>query len=51
MKDFKVKVRECDDALTNGENGGFQRILDNYPSTSKEISDFLVLMQDIPDEL
>ena len=48
MKDFKLKVRECDDALTDG---GFQRILDNYPATSREITDFLELTHDIPDEL
>lgn len=47
-KDFRQKVRECDDAL---DDGNVNKILDNYPGTSAELDEFLSLLQDVPDEL
>lgn len=47
-KDFRSKIRECDDALNNGN---IEKISQIYPETSKELSDFLLLLQDVPDEL
>ncbi len=46
--DFRMKIRECDDALSDGN---VNKINDNYPITSKELKDFFILLQDIPDEL
>ena len=47
-KDFRVKVRECDDAMTDGNTN---KIIENYPITSSEIAEFLELLSDVPDEL
>jgi|LauGreSBDMM110SN_4_FD.fasta_scaffold186558_1 hypothetical protein len=46
--DFRTKIRECDDAITDGN---INKITDIYPVTSKELKDFFLLLQDIPDEL
>ena len=47
-KDFRVKIRECDDSASNGN---LNKIVENYPITSGEISEFIDLMNDVPDEL
>eukprot|EP01036_Dinobryon_divergens_P042895 gene42895-57040_t len=47
-KEFRTKIRECDDAATAGN---IQKISEIYPSTAKLLSDFFVLLQDVPDEL
>lgn len=47
-KQFRVEIRECDDALSSGN---VQKIIDKYPTSSKKMSDFLALLQDVPDEL
>eukprot|EP00607_Mallomonas_marina_P008146 CAMPEP_0182425110 /NCGR_PEP_ID=MMETSP1167-20130531/11439_1 /TAXON_ID=2988 /ORGANISM="Mallomonas Sp, Strain CCMP3275" /LENGTH=171 /DNA_ID=CAMNT_0024605475 /DNA_START=126 /DNA_END=641 /DNA_ORIENTATION=- len=47
-KEFRVKIRECDDSATAGS---LQKINENYPVTNKLLNDFLVLLQDVPDEL
>lgn len=48
MKDFRNKIRECDDAASNGN---VAKIGENYPVTSSELNEFLGLLQDVPDEL
>lgn len=48
MKDFRAKVRECDDAASAGN---LAKIGENYPITSSELSQFLDLLRDVPDEL
>ena len=47
-KDFRVKIRECDDAVIDGDTS---KIIENYPITSSEIAEFLELLSDVPDEL
>jgi hypothetical protein len=47
-KDFRIKIRECDDEASNGN---IAKIGENYPITSSEISQFLDLLRDVPDEL
>ena len=38
-KDFRTRVRDCDDAMTNGDTS---KIIDNYPSTTNnESNEFL----------
>lgn len=46
--DFRKKIRECDDAASNNN---FNKIIENYQVTSKEMNDFIDLMNDVPDEL
>ena len=50
-KDFRIKIRECDDAASKSINEGVDKIISNYPATSKDLKDFFDLMQDVPDEL
>jgi hypothetical protein len=47
-KDFRVQMRANDDAATAGN---IQKIVDSYPSTAKDLSDFLDLLSDVPDEI
>ena len=47
-KDFRVKIRECDDAVIDGDTS---KIIENYPITNSEIAEFLELLSDVPDEL
>jgi len=47
-KEFRLKIRECDDAASKGD---LAKIVGIYPSTAKLLNDFLVLLQDVPDEL
>ena len=47
-KDFRAKIRECDDSASNGN---LNKIVENYPITSGEIQEFIDLMNDVPDEL
>lgn len=49
-KDFRLKIRECDDAAKSVTDG-VGKIVENYPATSKDLKDFFDLMQDVPDEL
>ena len=50
-KDFRIKIRECDDSASKSVREGVDKIIQNYPITSKEMKDFFELMQDVPDEL
>ena len=50
-KDFRIKIRECDDAATKGISEGIGKILENYPATSKDLTDFFDAMQDVPQDL
>ena len=50
-KDFRAKIRECDDSSSKSIKEGLDKITQNYPVTSKELSSFFELMQDVPDEL
>ena len=50
-KDFRTKIRECDDSASKSTAEGVNKILENYPATSMELKDFFDLMQDVPDEL
>ena len=50
-KDFKQKIREIDDSASKSPAIGVNKILENYPATSKDLKDFFDLMQDVPDEL
>jgi len=50
-KDFKQKIRECDDSASLSVSAGVDKILENYPTTSKDLKEFFELMQDVPDEL
>lgn len=50
-KDFRLKIRECDDSASKSTSQGIEKIIQNYPVTSKELVDFFDLMQDVPDEL
>lgn len=47
-KQFRVEIRECDDAASNGN---VAKLIELYPKTSTELKDFFGLMQDIPDEI
>jgi len=47
-KDFRAQMRANDDAATAGN---IQKIVDSYPSTAKDLQDFLDLTSDIPDEI
>lgn len=47
-KDFRSQMRANDDAASLGE---IQKVIDSYPATAKDLSDFLELMNDVPDEL
>ena len=47
-KDFRTRVRDCDDAMTNGDTS---KIIDNYPITNNEINEFLELLSDVPQDL
>ena len=47
-KDFRVQMRANDDAATAGD---IQKIVDSYPVTAKDLSDFLDLLSDVPDEI
>jgi len=47
-KTFRKQIRECDDAASERN---FAKILEIYPATAKELSDFLGLLQDVPDEI
>jgi len=47
-KDFRVQMRANDDAATAGD---IQKIVDSYPATAKDLSDFLDLLSDVPDEI
>ena len=47
-KNFRVKIRECDDSASKGD---ISKIVDNYPSSANDLSNFLLLLQDVPDEI
>jgi hypothetical protein len=47
-KSFRTKVRECDDAATKGD---IAKIQENYVTTAGQLTTFLELLQDVPDEL
>lgn len=47
-KDFRKKIRECDDAVGDGN---LDKVIELYPTTAKQLTDFLLLLQDVPDEL
>jgi hypothetical protein len=47
-KHFRIKVRECDDAASNGN---LAKIGENYPVTSGDLSKFFELLSDVPDEI
>jgi hypothetical protein len=50
-KDFRVKIRECDDASSKSVLEGVAKITENYPKADKDLTDFFALMSDVPDEL
>ena len=50
-KDFRVKIRECDDAASRSVQDMIVKITENYPPTYKELDSFFQLMSDVPDEL
>lgn len=54
-KSFRAKMRELDDkasaASTEGDKTIKDSIVDAFPQTSAQLNDFLVLLQDVPDEL
>lgn len=47
-KDFRSKIRQCDDSASNGD---LNKIVEIYPLTNSEIQEFVDLMNDVPDEL
>ena len=47
-KDFRIKVRECDDAASAGN---LAKVGENYPITASELDQFFDLLKDVPDEL
>lgn len=47
-KDFRSKIRQIDDEISKGN---YNIINANYKITSVELSDFLDLLRDVPDEL
>ena len=47
-KDFRAQMRANDDAASAGN---IQKIVDSYPSTAKDLQDFLDLTSDVPDEI
>ena len=47
-KKFRTEIRECDDSASAGN---LEKITENYSSSAKDISDFLELLQDVPDEI
>lgn len=47
-KDFRVRMRANDDAATAGN---LQAIVDSYPATAKDLTDFFDLLNDVPDEI
>lgn len=47
-KEFRSLVRECDDAASDNN---LDKLLENYPKTAKQITNFLDLLSDVPDEL
>ena len=50
-KDFRVKIRECDDAASRSVQDMIVKITENFPSTYEELDSFFQLMSDVPDEL
>ena len=50
-KDFRVKIRECDDAASRSVQDAIVKITENFPSTYEELEIFFQLMSDVPDEL
>ena len=50
-KDFRIKIRECDDAASKTPQIGVAKITENFPTTYKELDTFFQLMSDVPDEL
>ena len=50
-KDFRVKIRECDDAASRSVRDAVVKITANFPSTYEELETFFQLMSDVPDEL
>jgi len=48
-KDFRTKVRAIDDSITIGAS--LDKFNEIYPDTAKDLSLFLELLQDVPDEL
>lgn len=49
-KSFRTKIRDIDDSMNNGQVG-IDKIISNYGSTANDITEFLKMLQDVPDEL
>ena len=47
-KQFRKLIRECDDAVSKGD---LNKIIENYPVSNKLLTEFIELLQDVPDEL
>lgn len=47
-KEFRKQIRQCDDAASIRD---FNKIVEIYPQSAALLTDFLGLLQDVPDEI
>eukprot|EP01038_Epipyxis_sp_PR26KG_P014936 gene14936-20092_t len=47
-KDFRKQIRACDDAISEKQ---FNKVIEVYPATEKQLTEYLDLLSDVPDEI